>query len=143
MVARATQAATATGSRGPQAVPPSKPAAAGPTTNPRLAACPIRPKAACRRAGVAAVRSATSALATEMLPPVAPSRARARNTSSSGTVRVAPAISASPSAGSESASRKRSHAISVPSWLATSTRLRPARSDQRPRTGAPTSWHAE
>ncbi len=51
--------------------------------------------------------------------------------------------SASVVTGSARATRKMPQDASVPSWLSSRTLRRPTRSDQRPSTGAPTSWKAE
>ncbi len=135
-----------TGSRSPAAVAPSTPATAGPRMKPRFEETASRPKFALRSASD--VMSAKYAFATDTLPPVRPSRARARNSTSNGSVSVnRPSAGASTAAsaltGSARATRKIPHDANVPIWLTSSTRLRPTRSDQRPSSGAPINWKAE
>jgi len=114
--------------------------------NPRLAATDMRPKLALRSSSL--VMSARYALATETLPPVSPSSARPRSSTTSGNGERERAehggIHLCQRADRQGQrDQEDSHDISVPIWLSSRIFLRPKRSDQRPNIGAPISWNAE
>ncbi len=100
------------------------PPMAGPRAKPTPKAAPSSPSSRARSSRGAT--SVTDAWATETLAPDAPSSSRARNSSHS-----------------EPASPVRRLPIAVPTREATSTGLRPMRSDSRPVNGEQTSWASE